>query len=234
MINKDLMNFLNTQVYVVYSLSDVFDKGHDERHIDEVKKYAIDIAKEVGYKNMNILLTAVYYHDVGIAIERDNHNIYSGKIVREDHRLKQFLSDAESEAVIEAVEEHRTDCTKSSMLSKIVADADKLDGLLDINRMFERCILFTMSYKPELTGEDLFEEVHKHLLEKCGSNGRIKLSINSIENKYESTRLRVNSILNNRRCSHNIFDIELNKIVSRDNIVYIKNEHVEDNLRDIV
>lgn len=232
MINKDLMNFLNTQVYVVYSLSDVFDKGHDERHIDEVKKYAIDIAKEVGYKNMNILLTAVYYHDVGMAIDRENHNIYSGKIVKEDHRLKQFLSDAEIDAVIEAVEEHRTDCTKSSMLSKILSDADKLDGFVDTHRMFERSILFTMSHKPEIKGEDLFDEVYNHISDKYGCEGRFHLSIPSI--KYEKYRLVMYGIIKDKEYCRSIFDTEFNKIISSDKIVYINNEHNQDNLRDIV
>ena len=77
--------------------------------------------------NLDILYTAVAYHDIGDHIDRENHEKVSAKIMKEDKNLNRFFNTAELQLIKEAIEDHRASKTGEprNIYGKILASADK-------------------------------------------------------------------------------------------------------------
>lgn len=181
-MNKQLEHYLTNSVIPKY---EKFDGGHDEKHILAVVENVKHICDNINYQgNIDVPITAAYYHDCGLVVDRDSHHIHSATIVSEDEQLKNYLTDLEIELVMTAIREHRTVIEKTTLESKILADADKLDSALDIKRMFERSILYNR-YKGN---GKCFTEVYEHLKHKYGNGGTVKYNL--IEENAEMKKVK--------------------------------------------
>ena len=76
----------------------------------------------------NILLAAAACHDLGLVNGRERHHLDSGRIIRNDSRLKEWFSDDEIETIAQAAEDHRASGKSEprSIYGKLVAEADRV------------------------------------------------------------------------------------------------------------
>ena len=67
-LNEKLVEYIEKNIFPQYDLN---EKGHNINHIITVINHAFDIAKNYTI-DLNILYTAVSYHDIGHHIDKDN------------------------------------------------------------------------------------------------------------------------------------------------------------------
>lgn len=174
-INPKLIKYIEKDIFPVY---ETFDKGHDLTHIKAVIERALEIAKNMENLNIDIVYASAALHDIGIHIQRKDHALYSGMIVEQNQKLRNFFSDEEIIIIKEAVEDHSTSkgIEPRSIYGKITCDADKDN---DLETSLLRAYEFTKSYYPNYTEEECINNVFEQLKFKFGKNGKVKFWINN-------------------------------------------------------
>ncbi len=124
----------------------------------------------------DILLAAAACHDLGLINGRENHHMDSGKIIREDLRLREWFSLEEIETIAQAAEDHRASGKSAprSIYGMLVAEADRV---IDGDTIIRRTLQFGQKHYPELDREGHIERAIAHLREKYGRGGYLKLWI---------------------------------------------------------
>lgn len=153
------------------------DTAHNATHITAVWDRAQYIASCVDDEiNREMLMCACYFHDLGCLVNRKEHNIYSGKMIREDMNLRKFFTEDEIEVIAEAAEDHRTsiDAVPRSIYGKIVKDADKDN---DVDESLKRAYMYAVDKGIGKNKEERIEATFIHLNEKFGVNGSVKYYI---------------------------------------------------------
>lgn len=102
-ISPELKEYIEEKIFPEYNKN---GESHDLRHIKEVMRNALILGKKYNV-NLDILYTAVAYHDIGDHIDRENHEKVSAKIMKEDKNLNRFFNTAELQLIKEAIEDHR-------------------------------------------------------------------------------------------------------------------------------
>jgi uncharacterized protein len=129
--------------YVRQSMDDVAYSdhkiAHDFKHVNRVRRWALEIARDEGFGDLALVEAAALLHDVGLAhVERRNQHAQVGAEVAEQFlRDRALFSEQENEAIVDAVRNHNT-LGEASALATIVRDADILDmlGAVGIMRAF--------------------------------------------------------------------------------------------------
>ena len=124
----------------------------------------------------DILLAAAACHDLGLVNGRENHHLDSGKIIREDIRLREWFIQEEIETIAQAAEDHRASGKSAprSIYGMLVAEADRV---IDGDTIIRRTLQFGQKHYPELDREGHIERAVVHLREKYGRGGYLKLWI---------------------------------------------------------
>ncbi len=124
----------------------------------------------------DILIAAAACHDLGLVNGRENHHLDSGKIIREDLRLREWFSAEEIETIAQAAEDHRASGKSAprSIYGMLVAEADRV---IDGDTIIRRTIQFGQKHYPELDREGHITRAIAHLREKYGRGGYLKLWI---------------------------------------------------------
>lgn len=181
----DLMRFVETQILPRYSQ---FDKAHNLSHANRVIKRSLDIAKKMG-ADINMVYVVAAYHDLGLEGPRAIHHVTSGRILKNDSRLKQWFSQEQIRIMSEAVEDHRASASHAprSLYGKIVAEADR-----DLNPevVITRTIQFGLDNYPDKDKEEQWKRFCQHMQSKYSRNGYIKLWIHGSENEENLSKLR--------------------------------------------
>ncbi|TDX49225.1 HD domain-containing protein [Orenia marismortui] len=181
--NNKLLKLISPQlkIYIeenIISLYHKFDKAHNINHVDKVIKTSLELA-EILSKNLDIAYTIAACHDIGLGFfphnkkkSREYHHKYSKILTEQDATLKEFFSMEKIKIIAQACYDHRASLqgTPKSIYGKIIADADRIDGL-EIKEMIIRCWNYTISYNPELSLDQRYKEIYSHLKEKYGDNG---------------------------------------------------------------
>lgn len=210
MIDKDLSKYIDSKVVPMYKKH---DRAHDEAHALEVIKASFVIAHVVKEKiNMNILLASAALHDVGLKLGRDNHNFNSGKIIRRLNVLKKWFDKNEIEIIAQVAEDHRASLgiTPRSIYGKIVADADRCSGYF-VERLMERTWLYRIDNQSALgktnniSDEDIFEDMFKHMHGKFGSKGYVKINLKETNIVYGKEIKRTRVICNSEEKARKLF-----------------------------
>ncbi len=198
-ISKSLRKYIEKEILPRY---DHFDKAHRRDHAHTVIEQSIQTSRHYDV-NMNMVYAIAAYHDTGLCEGRETHHTASAHIVRNDARLKDFFTDEEIETIAEAVEDHRASKIGEprTIYGKIVAEADRI---IDSETIIRRCIQYGVSHYPELSKDKQFERAYKHLLEKYGKNGYLKLWIPESPNAEKLQSLQ--HILEDGKQLHTIFD----------------------------
>ena len=99
-----------------------FDAAHREDHVSTVISQALELLDRMPSwlqdhpeareswdlpVDRNVLLAAAACHDLGLVNGRDNHHLDSGKIIRDDARLREWFDEGQIETIAQAAEDHR-------------------------------------------------------------------------------------------------------------------------------
>ena len=181
----DLVAFVETEILPQYA---AFDKAHNISHANKVIRASLDLARRLG-ADLNMAYVIAAYHDLGLSGPRAVHHLTSGKILKADARLKRWFSDDQLKIMKEAVEDHRASASRAprSLYGKIVAEADRDIVPENISR---RTIQYGLANYPQLDTNGHWQRFVKHLDEKYGPNGYIRLWLQGSENERNLQQLR--------------------------------------------
>lgn len=185
MIRESLHRYIDEEIIPRYA---AFDKAHREDHARSVMDRAMTMGKAYDIDE-EMLLTAAACHDLGLAVDRKTHHLESGRIIREDVRLREWFSPEQVEVIAEAAEDHRASAQTPprSIYGRIVAEADRMIDPLTIIR---RTVQFGLSHYPELDREGHWQRTLEHLHEKYAEGGYLHLLIPGSPNEAPLEVLR--------------------------------------------
>jgi HD superfamily phosphodiesterase len=102
------------------------DKAHDLQHAKRVASNVRIIATETNYKDVGLLETCAWWHDVGRLVDDANHEQLSADLVKKD-LLERGATKDQAVAAYEAVRLHKWSMQPQTVEGYIIRDADKLD-----------------------------------------------------------------------------------------------------------
>lgn len=186
MIQKEIKAYIEQEILPRY---DHFDAAHQRDHIDAVINRSLDLAKHYDV-DTDMVYTIAAYHDTGICEGRDTHHLVSGRIIREDMKLREWFDDGQIETMAQAAEDHRASSGSEprSIYGKIVAEADRL---IVPEIVIQRTIQYGLDHHPELDKEGQYQRFRHHLLEKYSDTGYLRLWLPESDNAARLEELRV-------------------------------------------
>ena len=139
--------------------------------------------------NNDMVYAIAAYHDTGLCEGRDTHHLVSGRIIREDTKLREWFDETQIETMAQAAEDHRASSGHEprSIYGKIVAEADRL---ISPEKVIRRTIQFTQDHFPDYDKEQQYQRFQAHLMEKYSDTGYLKLWIPESDNAVRLEELR--------------------------------------------
>lgn len=201
----------NLKLYIERNIFPHYQKyySHGMIHINNVIKNTLKLAKY--YKlNLNIAYVIAAYHDIGLNINRDNHEYESGKILENDLELKKYFTSEEIKIMKEAVEDHRGSKKDKprSIYGQILSDFDRD---FDIKILAKRQLATSLKNYPELkTFEEHFERCYQYMIKRLNTAGKFNLWTNNPllikeRDKFEKDFL-------NKKYAHSVYQKEWDRI----------------------
>ena len=185
MVNPTIIAYVEQEILPRY---DHFDAAHKRNHADEVIERSLALAKHYDVDE-NMVYTIAAYHDTGLCEGRDTHHLVSGRIIREDRKLREWFDEVQIETMAQAAEDHRASSGHEprSIYGKIVAEADRL---ITPEKVIRRTIQFTQDHFPDYDKEQQYQRFREHLLEKYSDTGYLRLWIPESDNAVRLEELR--------------------------------------------
>lgn len=207
MVNPSIIAYIEQEILPRY---EHFDAAHQRNHADEVIERSLALAKHYDVDE-NMVYAIAAYHDTGLCEGRDTHHIISGRIIREDRKLRDWFSEDQIETMAQAAEDHRASSGHEprSIYGKIVAEADRL---ITPEKVIRRTIQFTQDHFPDYDKEQQYQRFREHLLEKYSDTGYLRLWIPESDNAKRLEELRI--IIRDEEKMHKAFDQTFEKIKS--------------------
>ena len=145
-------------------------KGHTDEHIKQVIARSLKFAEQAPEINIDMVYIIAAYHDLGRLIDNETHNIESAKMLRNDKFLLKNFSSDEVKIMAEAVEDHRASLGREprSIYGKIVSSADRNPT---VESMLERAYDYDKLLHPNLSEDEIIEDVRIHIREKYAPDG---------------------------------------------------------------
>ncbi len=185
MVSPTLIEYIEQEILPQY---DHFDAAHQRNHAEEVTERSLALAQYYDV-NKDMVYAIAAYHDTGLREGRDIHHRASGRIIREDMRLREWFNEEQIETMAQAAEDHRASSGHEprSIYGKIVAEADRL---ISPEKVIRRTIQFGLDHYPELDHEGQYQRFKAHLLEKYSDTGYLRLWIPESDNAARLEELR--------------------------------------------
>ena len=186
MVNPTIIAYIEQEILPRY---DHFDAAHQRNHADEVIERSLALGKHYNVDE-NMVYAIAAYHDTGLCEGRDTHHLVSGRIIREDRKLREWFDEEQIETMAQAAEDHRASNGHEprSIYGKIVAEADRL---ITPEKVIRRTIQFTQDHFPEYDKEQQYQRFREHLLEKYSDTGYLRLWIPESDNATRLEKLRI-------------------------------------------
>lgn len=186
MVNPTIIAYIKQEILPRY---DHFDAAHQRNHADEVIERSLALGKHYNVDE-NMVYAIAAYHDTGLCEGRDTHHLVSGRIIREDSKLREWFDEGQIETMAQAAEDHRASSGHEprSIYGKIVAEADRL---ISPEKVIRRTIQFTQDHFPEYDKEQQYQRFREHLLEKYSDTGYLRLWIPESDNATRLEELRI-------------------------------------------
>ena len=180
-----LIHYIEQEILPRY---DHFDASHQRDHADDVIKRSMALAEHYDV-NINMVYAIAAYHDTGLCEGRDIHHIASGRIIREDKKLREWFSEEQIETMAQATEDHRASSNHEprSIYGKLVAEADRL---ILPEKVIQRTIQYTRDHFPDYDKEQQYQRFREHMMEKYSDTGYLKLWIPESDNAVRLEELR--------------------------------------------
>ena len=184
-LSKSLVTYIQRGILPRYAF---FDAAHQRNHAEEVIERSLALAQHYDVDE-NMVYAIAAYHDTGLCEGRDTHHLVSGRIIRDDKKLREWFDDDQIETMAQAAEDHRASSGHEprSIYGKIVAEADRL---ISPEKVIRRTILFTQDHFPNYNKEQQYQRFREHLMEKYSDTGYLKLWIPESDNAVRLEELR--------------------------------------------
>lgn len=185
MVDLELREYIEERIITLY---DHFDAGHRRDHVTSVIERSLKLAEHYDV-NHDMVYAIAAYHDVGLMRGREKHHIYSKEYILQDGELNRWFSAEQIATMADAVEDHRASSKHAprTIYGAIVAEADRV---IVPRTIIRRTIQFTLHNHPELNKEEGYERMERHVVEKYGYGGYLKLWIEESESVRELEVLR--------------------------------------------
>ena len=205
-IDKNLIAYIKQDILHRY---DHFDAAHQRNHAEEVIERSLALAEQYNV-DVNMVYAIAAYHDTGLCEGRDTHHLVSGRIIREDTKLREWFDDDQIETMAQAAEDHRASSGHEprSIYGKIVAEADRL---ISPEKVIRRTIQFGLDHHPELDKEGQYQRFREHLLEKYSDTGYLRLWIPKSDNAARLEELR--AIIRDENAMREAFENAYSKLL---------------------
>ncbi len=186
MVRPDLKAYVEQNILPRYNQ---FDLAHNLTHVQRVIAQSMELAQYYPQLDKNMVYTIAAYHDTGIVEGRDRHHIVSAQIIRQDPRLSEWFTPSQIQIMAIAAKEHRASLgyEPQTLYGKIVADADRD---IEPNTIIQRAVQYSIAHYPKDDKAAHCLRVQKHLKEKYGPDGYMKLYIPQSRNKANLERLQ--------------------------------------------
>lgn len=176
MINSELKSYIEKNIFPIYEKF----YSHGMIHINNVINNVMMLADCYGL-NKDMCYTMASYHDVGLKVDRANHEKESGKFFINDAEMKKFFTDEERTIIKEAIEDHRGSrkTEPRSIYGKILSDSDRD---FDIELLAKRQLATSIKNYPDLkTGLDHFLHCYEYIKNRINGEGHFNLWTNNPE-----------------------------------------------------
>lgn len=219
-LNKELVEYIKLNIFNKYERY----YSHGMLHIQNVINTCIMLAEYYNLdKNMAYVIAA--YHDIGLNVDRKNHEYESGKILNNDLNLRKYFSDEQIQIMKEAVEDHRGSKKEEprNIYGKILSDSDRD---FDVEILAKRQMYTSIKNYPELTTfEEQFERCYEYIMNRINDTGHFNLWTNNPiliqrREKFEQDYF-------NKEYRKTIYEKEYNKIYSEGIIEKMKNYYLD-------
>ncbi|MCR5659864.1 MAG: HD domain-containing protein [Bacteroidales bacterium] len=210
-LNETLIHHIEQDILPRY---EGFDAAHQRNHAEEVIERSLALAEHYEV-NKDMVYAIAAYHDTGLCEGRDTHHFVSGRIIREDKKLREWFNEEQIEIMAQAAEDHRASSGHEprSIYGKIVAEADRL---ISPEKVIRRTIQFGLGHYPELDKEGQYQRFRQHLMEKYSDTGYLRLWIPESDNAARLEELR--GIIRDENALRKTFEIEFNCIFANNNL----------------
>lgn len=182
-LNPGLVEYVERHILPQYAL---FDKAHREDHARMVIEQSLALAERMPEAKTDMVYAVAAFHDLGLVNGRENHHIDSRKILLADVFLKKLFTQEEIRLMGDAVADHRASNRNKprNIYGLIVAEADRF---IDPETIIRRTVQYGLANYPELDREGHYRRMLRHLVDKYGPDGYLKIWIPWSEN---AARLR--------------------------------------------
>ncbi len=184
-MNNNLRTYLHNTILPQY---DTYDKGHNREHILDVVQGVEELS--IG-RNLNedMLHTAAVFHDLGLIEGRDTHHLSSARMLREDTVIAQHFTPEQTEIIAQAIEDHRASAKTPprTIYGEILSSADRI---IDPETIIRRSFYHNEKHHPNCTIEENIDLIYKHIVNKYGHGGYLKIPILTEKNRTGLQRLR--------------------------------------------
>ena len=205
MVNPTIIAYIKQEILPRY---EHFDAAHQRNHANEVIERSLALTKHYDVDE-NMVYVIAAYHDTGLCEGRDTHHLVSGRIIREDKKLREWFDEEQIETMAQAAEDHRASNGHEprNIYGKIVAEADRL---ISPEKVIRRTIQFTQDHFPDYDKEQQYQRFREHLLEKYSDTGYLRLWIPESDNAKRLEELRI--IIRDEEKMRKAFDQTFEKI----------------------
>lgn len=216
MLNKDLVDYIEKNIFIKYERF----YAHGMLHINNVIKNMLMLAD---YYNLdkNMAYVIAVYHDSGLNVDRENHELEAGRIIASDVELKKFFNEDEIKIMKEAVEDHRGSrkTRPRNFYGECVSDSDRD---FDIDILAKRQIGMSIKNYPELvTFDEHFERCYEYICKRINSNGKFNLWTNNPTLVLKRDKFQ-NEYLD-KEYAKSVYKKAWNKILKEEGIEKLKN-----------
>lgn len=184
-VRTDILHYVEGYILPQYAY---FDAAHNLAHVQKVIQNSMALCADYPALPQMVYVIAAY-HDIGLCKGREHHEKHSALALLADPKLPTWFNAEEIQIMAQAVEDHRASRKQAprSLYGCIVAEADRD---ISYSRILRRTIQYGLHHEPHLDQEQHFQRIHRHLCEKYGEGGYLKLWLNSGENARNLQLLR--------------------------------------------
>lgn len=169
-LNDELKQYITDYIFSRYEKY----YSHGMIHINNVIANMMMLADYYDLDG-NMAYAIASYHDIGLNIDRENHEKESAKILKNDNILKKFFTELQIETMAEAVEDHRGSRKERprNIYGECLSDSDRD---FDIPTLAKRQLATSLKNYPQLEAfEDHFEHCYEYICKRINKSGVFNL-----------------------------------------------------------
>lgn len=169
-LDKELLQYFTDCIFPKYEKY----YSHGMIHINNVIANMMVLADYYDL-DKNMAYTIAAYHDIGLNIDRENHEKESAKILKNDNKLKRFFIKPQIETMAEAIEDHRGSRKEKprNIYGECLSDSDRD---FDIPILAKRQLGTSLKNYPDLaTFDEHFNRCYEYICKRINKNGVFNL-----------------------------------------------------------